>query len=153
LQIGFLKMTGRSLNSVELVPPDVLLHLGRVIECEPPRIASIRAFYRRRRTLFEHQAAARALLRRSEVSEHGLRGLTAFLRREAIRALRHQENVVFEAVCAARDRGYLPDRTRGPPSDDPGLAPSGRMSFRAACREDAKRCAGLAEATPGTGPG
>ena len=78
LQIGFLKMTGRSLNSVELVPPDVLAHLGRVIECEPPRIASIRAFYRRRRTLFEHQAAARALLRRSEVSEHGLRGLTAF---------------------------------------------------------------------------
>ena len=61
LQIGFLKMTGRSLNSVELVPPDVLSHLGRVIECEPPRIASIRAFYRRRRTLFEHQAAARAL--------------------------------------------------------------------------------------------
>ena len=137
LQIGFLKMTGRSLNSVELVPPDVLSHLGRVIECAPPRVASIRAFYRRRRTLFEHQAAARTLLRRSELSEHGSRGLTAFLRREAvgiynsvdltskariwlidhgyllpterqirrqtIRALRHQENVLFETICAATD--------------------------------------------------
>jgi hypothetical protein len=30
LQIGFLKMTGRLLNSVELVPPAVLAHLGVV---------------------------------------------------------------------------------------------------------------------------
>jgi TnpA family transposase len=155
LQIGFLKMTGRLLNSVELVPPDVLSHLGGVIECEPPRIASIRAFYRRRRTLFEHQAAARALLRRSEVSEYGLRGLTAFLRREAvgiynsmdlvakarvwlidhgyllptereirrqtIRALRHQEQVVLEAVRAATDeasRGAWPRRLLEPTPDN-----------------------------------
>ena len=155
LQIGFLKMTGRSLNSVELVPPDILSHLGRVIECEPPRIASIRAFYRRRRTLFEHQAATRTLLRRSEVSEHGLRGLTAFLRREAvgiynsidlaakarvwliehgyllptereirrqtIRALRHQEQVVLEAVRAVTDealRGAWPRRLLEPTPDN-----------------------------------
>ena len=50
LQLGFLKMTGRTLNSVELVPPAVLAHLGAVCGREPPRIASIRAFYRRRRT-------------------------------------------------------------------------------------------------------
>lgn len=138
LQIGFLKMTGRVLNSVELVPPAVLAHLGQVVGCEPPRIASIRAFYRRRRTLFDHQTAARRLLGRSEVSEHGLRGLTAFLRREAIglyngvelaakarvwlidrgyvlpgerdirrrtiRALRHQERVLFDVICAATDK-------------------------------------------------
>jgi hypothetical protein len=29
LQIGFLKMTGRTLNSVELIPPQILDHLGR----------------------------------------------------------------------------------------------------------------------------
>ena len=31
LQLGFLKMTGRTLNSVEIVPPAVLKHLGRQI--------------------------------------------------------------------------------------------------------------------------
>jgi Domain of unknown function (DUF4158) len=137
LQIGFLKMTGRSLNSVELVPQDVLAHLGQVVGCPPPRIASIRALYSRRRTLFDHQAAARQLLGRREVPEHGLRGLTAYLRREAIgtysgtelaskariwliggnyvlprereirrqtiRALRHHERVLFDAVCAATE--------------------------------------------------
>ena len=58
LQIGFLKMTGGTLNSVEIIPTGVLEHLGRQLRCAPPRIASIRALYRRRRTLFEHQAAA-----------------------------------------------------------------------------------------------
>lgn len=28
LQIGFLKLTGRTLNSVELIPPQILDHLG-----------------------------------------------------------------------------------------------------------------------------
>jgi Tn3 transposase DDE domain len=41
LQIGFLKMTGRTLNSVELIPPGVLDHLGRQLDCVPPRIAPI----------------------------------------------------------------------------------------------------------------
>src|SRR5512134_3430631 len=57
LQIGFLKMTGGTLNSVEIIPAAVLDHLGHQLACPPPRIASIRAFYRRR-TLFDHQAAA-----------------------------------------------------------------------------------------------
>jgi hypothetical protein len=32
LQIGFLKMTGRTLNSVELIPPGVPDHLGRQLD-------------------------------------------------------------------------------------------------------------------------
>ena len=43
LHIGFLKMAGRPLNSVEIVPEAVLAHLGRRLDCTPPRIASIRA--------------------------------------------------------------------------------------------------------------
>jgi hypothetical protein len=43
LQVGFLRMTGRTLNSVELIPPEVLDHLGRQLDCSPPRLASIRA--------------------------------------------------------------------------------------------------------------
>jgi hypothetical protein len=84
LQVGFLRMTGRTLNSVELIPSEVLDHLGRQLDCSPPRLASIRAFYRRRRrTLFEHQATALRLLGRSELTPHAERGLVAYLRREA----------------------------------------------------------------------
>ena len=51
LHIIFLKTTGRLLNSVEIVPVSVLEYLGRQLGCTPPRITSIRALYRRRRTL------------------------------------------------------------------------------------------------------
>src|SRR5947209_14400996 len=89
LQVGFLKMTGGTLNSVELIPPEILDHLGRQLDCVPPRIASIRAFYRRRRrTRFEHHASALRLLERSELTLHAERGLVAYLRREAARRLR-----------------------------------------------------------------
>lgn len=101
LQIGFLKMTGRTLNSVELIPPGVLDHLGRQLDCVPPRIASIRSFYRwRRRTLFEHHATALRLLGRSELTPHAERGLVAYLRREAA--------AVFDpAELMARARTWL----------------------------------------------
>jgi TnpA family transposase len=84
LQLGFLKLTGRLLNSVEIVPSAILIHLGVVIGCAVPQIASIRALYRRRRTLYDHQIYARNLLGRTEIGDHAKRGLTAYLRREAI---------------------------------------------------------------------
>jgi TnpA family transposase len=101
LQIGFLKLTGRTLNSVELIPPQILNHLGRQVDCPAPRIASIRAFYRRRpRTLFEHHAAALRLLGRSELTPHAERGLVAYLRREAAA-------VFDDAELMARARSWL----------------------------------------------
>jgi TnpA family transposase len=102
LQIGFLKMTGGTLNSVEIIPPGVLEHLGHQLGYAPPRIASIRALYRRRRTLFDHQAATLDALGRTEPSEHAERGLVAYLRREA--------GVVFDnAELIARSRSWLVD--------------------------------------------
>ena len=101
LQVGFLKMTGGTLNSVELIPPEILDHLGRQLDCVPPRIASIRAFYRRRRrTLFEHHASALRLLERSELTLHAERGLVAYLRREAAA-------VFDQAELMARARSWL----------------------------------------------
>jgi hypothetical protein len=102
LQIGFLKMTGGTLNSVEIIPTGVLEHLGRQLRCAPPRIASIRALYRRRRTLFDHQAAALHTLGRTEPSEHAERGLVAYLRREAAAVLDNVE-------LMARSRSWLVD--------------------------------------------
>lgn len=83
LQIGFLRLTGTPLNSVEMIPPRVLAHIGVELGIAPPRLASIRALYRRRRTLFEHQEAAKRTLGLRDLTEHGQRALNGFLRREA----------------------------------------------------------------------
>ncbi|MGH7058155.1 MAG: hypothetical protein ACREFZ_09805, partial [Acetobacteraceae bacterium] len=90
-----------TLNSVELIPPQILDHLGRQVDCVAPRIASMRAFYRRRRrTLFEHHATALRLLGRSELTPHAERGLVAYLRREAAA-------VFDDAERMARARSWL----------------------------------------------
>ena len=47
------------------------------------RLASIRALYRRRRTLFEYQEAAKRTLGLQDLTEHGERALNGLLRREA----------------------------------------------------------------------
>ena len=83
LQVGFLRLTGAPLNSVEMIPPQVLAHLGAELGIAPPRLASIRALYRRHRTLFEHQNAAKQALGLRDLTEHGERALNGFLRREA----------------------------------------------------------------------
>jgi hypothetical protein len=63
LQVGFLRMTGRQLNSVRVLPQPILAHLGQQLDIAVPAIASIRALYRRERTLYEHQVFASDLLR------------------------------------------------------------------------------------------
>lgn len=83
LQIGFLRLAGTPLNSVEMIPPRLLAHLGVELGIAPPRLASIRALYRRRRTLFEHQEVAKRALGLRDLTEHGERALNGHLRREA----------------------------------------------------------------------
>ena len=112
LQVGFLKMTGTTLNSVERIPAAILDHLGRQLDCVPPRIASIRAFYgRRRRTLFEHHASALRLLGRSEPTPHAERGLVAYLRREAA-AVFDQPDLMASARSWLIEHHYLLLRER-----------------------------------------
>jgi hypothetical protein len=58
LQIGHLRLSGTPMNSVQMIPPEILAYVGCELGIPAPRLASIRALYRRRRTLFEHQATA-----------------------------------------------------------------------------------------------
>ena len=46
LQIGFLRLTGRSLNSVQVIPPAVLARAGQAVDIAAPHLASIRSIYR-----------------------------------------------------------------------------------------------------------
>ena len=58
LQIGFLRMSGRLLEAVRIVPPPLWRHLGEQFGVAAPDLASLRSMYHRRRTLFEHQEVA-----------------------------------------------------------------------------------------------
>ena len=58
LQIGFLRMSGRLLDAVRMVPPLLWRHLGERFSVAAPDLASLRAMYRRAPTLIEHQQLA-----------------------------------------------------------------------------------------------
>ena len=81
IQVGYMRMTGMALNSVEMIPSAVLVHVAGQLVQTPPQLTSIRALYRRRRTLHDHQEAARQILGLRALSEHGRRKLKAHLRK------------------------------------------------------------------------
>lgn len=86
LHIGFLRMSGRPLNAVRMVPANLLQHLGTQLAIEAvPDLASLRALYRRGRTLYDHQALACKLVGFTRMSEHQRRHLVRALRDEVQR--------------------------------------------------------------------
>jgi hypothetical protein len=62
LQIGFLRMSGRVLSAVHILPAILWRHLGEQFNVAAPDLASLRAMYGRGNTLFEHQQLACELL-------------------------------------------------------------------------------------------
>jgi hypothetical protein len=82
LHIGFVRMSGRPLNSVRAVPAALLRHLGQTLDIEAPDVASLRALYTRGRTLFDHQQQACEVLGFAWMSEHQRRALVRILRDE-----------------------------------------------------------------------
>lgn len=58
-QIVFMRTTGRPLDSVALLPPSLLQHIGAMLKVVTPSIASLRSIYKRRATAFSHQRWAR----------------------------------------------------------------------------------------------
>ena len=58
LQLGFVRLTGTTLDAFDYVPRSVLDLLGRQLNLPAPQLATLRAIYGRERTLFAHQAWA-----------------------------------------------------------------------------------------------
>lgn len=81
LHIGYLRMSGRVLNSTEVIHWRILAFLGAQLQITVPRVASLRALYRRRPTLHEHQHLAKAQLGFRNLTEPVRRQLVAHLRR------------------------------------------------------------------------
>jgi TnpA family transposase len=95
LQIGFVRMSGRLLDAVPMVPPALWQHLGRQFEVAAPDLASLRALYRRSKTLFEHQQIACEALGFHWLSEPQRRALVCALRRELARTRDRQRLLLF----------------------------------------------------------
>jgi len=95
LQIGFLRMSGRLLDAVRIVPPVLWRHLGEKFSVPAPDLASLRAMYRRAPTLIEHQQLACEVLGFRWLSEQQRRALMQALRQELTRTFDRQQLLVF----------------------------------------------------------
>jgi hypothetical protein len=95
LQIGMIKMTGRTLDAFETVPPPVLRHLQTTLQIPTPDLTSLRALYQRRSTLHEHQAWATQLLDFRPLTERRQRALLRQVRHEALKAFTLNHVVEF----------------------------------------------------------
>jgi TnpA family transposase len=83
IHLGFIKMTGRMLDSFEMIPRPLLEHLGDILGIAVPTLASLRALYSRRSTLFEHQRWAAQILGFQSLTDRQERYLATLLRKEA----------------------------------------------------------------------
>ena len=95
LQIGFLRMCGRLLDAVRIVPPALWRHLGAQFAVAAPDLASLRAMYRRAPTLIEHQQLACEALGFHWLSESQRRALVRALRQDLARTRDRQRLLVF----------------------------------------------------------
>ena len=101
LQIGFLRMSGRLLDAIDLVPSALWKHLGEQFGVAAPDVASLRAMYRRRKTLFDHQQTACIAL--------GFRPMGAVERRTLVRELSKEAERVGDPerlLAFVRRRAY-----------------------------------------------
>ena len=108
LQIGMLKMTGRTLDAFETVPPAVLRHLQTTLQITTPDLTSLRALYQRRSTLHEHQAWATQLLDVRPLTERRQRTLLRQVRHEALKAFTLNHVVEFAKRWLYERRMLIP---------------------------------------------
>jgi TnpA family transposase len=106
VHLGFMKMSGCALDAFEMVPRSLLTHLGDALGIEVPTVTSVRALYRRRATLFEHQRWAAEMLGFRPTSEHQRRALTGLIKQESYKALSAAQLVTF-ARCWCYERKLL----------------------------------------------
>lgn len=95
LHIGFLRMTGRLLDALRIVPPALWRHLGSELRIDAPELASLRALYGRGRTLFDHQQVVCEALGFRWMSEHQRRALVRLLGDEVSRCADRDQLLVF----------------------------------------------------------
>ena len=95
LHMGFLRLSGRFLNAVRVVPASLWTHLGKQLGVPAPELASLKAMYGRGRTLFDHQRIAQETLGFRSMSEHQIRAFVRTLRDEVTRLSDKDQLLMF----------------------------------------------------------
>ncbi len=112
IQLAFLRATGRPLDRFSLVPPALLRYLSQALKVAAPTIASLRAIYKRRPTLYEHQRWAREHLGLTDVAPDTITELTKVLSAQAAGAASVDELVGDAARWLYEHKVLIPaDRT------------------------------------------
>lgn len=95
LHMGFLRLSGRSLNALRVVPVSLWAHLGKELGVRPPEIASLKAMYARGKTFYDHRQLAQQTLGFRLPTEHQSRAFALALRDEATRSPDKDQMLVF----------------------------------------------------------
>ncbi len=81
LHMGFIRMSGRTLDAVDRIPKVLWSHLGSQLGIDPPEMGTLRSLYiDRMRTLSEHQQLAYRTLGFQQMTEHQRRYVVRWLR-------------------------------------------------------------------------
>ncbi len=81
MHMGFIRMSGRTLDAVDRIPKALWSHLGAQLGIEPPEMGTLRSLYiDRMRTLSEHQQLAYRTLGFQQMTEHQRRYVVRWLR-------------------------------------------------------------------------
>jgi len=108
LHIGFLKMTGRTLDAFDTIPLPVLQHVQAHLGLQPPEPPSLRALYSRGQTLLAHQTWAAQLVGFRAFTDRRQRVLVMHLRREAATVVTLHRLVEFARRWLYEKRILLP---------------------------------------------
>jgi hypothetical protein len=81
LHIGFVRMTGRTLDAYKQIPKTLWIHLGEQLGVEPPELGTLRSLYDGRTdTLVDHQMLAYQALGFGPMAEHQRRYVVRWLK-------------------------------------------------------------------------
>ena len=108
LHIGFIRLSGQLLDAKRIVPASLWRHLGIELGVGNPEIASLKAMYRRGRTLLEHQRMACDCLGVGRMREHQRRALVRSLRDEVQRSGDSDQLLVFARTWLYQQKLLIP---------------------------------------------
>ena len=108
LHIGFIRLSGQLLDAKRIVPASLWRHLGTELGVRNPEIASLKAMYRRGRTLLEHERMACDSLGVGRMREHQRRALVRALRDEVQRSGDSDQLLVFARTWLYQQKLLIP---------------------------------------------
>ncbi len=83
LHVGFLRMTGRPLDSYRQIPTALWRHLGHQLDVQPPDVGTLRSIYDGNfKTLSDHQGFAQTIIHFQSIAEHQRRYVIRWLKEQ-----------------------------------------------------------------------